>query len=336
MLPKKITPESKVHLVHTSSPVEKTDARLFEFALKKLKSRYPNTRLFDVKRNDLDLRYLSASAAERLKKFREATNEANWILPVYGGTGCEDIVSRLKDSDLIKIRKNLPVVNGFSDTTFLINYLYFQLKLRTFHYSNACGLAENENSQLFFDVVEGKTNSFSFKNDKYAWIGPSGAPTEKIDGIAIGGNLSVFRDLLDMFEMRLRTWDDYILFAEDEDADIQDLHPVIVSLDKRDVFRHIKALVIGRFNDRETNAKFNKFDTLFRRKKIVNEKPVWAFKYLLSDVIQARAKSGNPLHILSVDNLGHGVEKNTMLVPIGGKTIIHPDKKIEFVGPFVG
>jgi muramoyltetrapeptide carboxypeptidase LdcA involved in peptidoglycan recycling len=335
MLPKKITAESKVHLIHTSSPVEKSDVTLFEAALKKLKTLYPHTQLFDVKRNDLDLRYLSGSALERLKKFRQAIKEANWILPVYGGTGCEDIISRLNDSDLVKIRKNRPVVNGFSDTTILINYLYFMLKLNTFHYSNTCGLVENDNNKLFFDVIEGKRDSFSFKTDKYEWIGPSGAPSEKIDGIAIGGNLSVFRDLLDMFEMRLRTWDDYILFAEEEDMDIQDLHPVIVSLEKRGVFRHIKALVIGRFNDRETNIKFKKLDTMFSHEKIVDEKPVWAFKYLLSDVIRARAKSGNPLHILSVDNFGHDVGKNPMLVPIGAKTVIHPDKKIEFIGPFV-
>ena len=57
------------------------------------------------------------------------------------------------------------------------------LKLNTFHYSNACGLVENENSQLLFDVIEGKMGNFSFKTDNYEWVGPSGAPTEKIDGM---------------------------------------------------------------------------------------------------------------------------------------------------------
>jgi muramoyltetrapeptide carboxypeptidase LdcA involved in peptidoglycan recycling len=336
MLPKKITLESKVHLVHTSGPVEKEDINTFEAALKKIKARYLNTRLFDVERSDLDLRYLSASERERLRKFRQAMNEANWLLPVYGGTGCEDIVRHLTDSDLVKIRKNRPVVNGFSDTTFLINYLYFELKLVTFHYSNACGLLENNNNQLFFDVVEGKTDSFSFKEPSYAWQGPAGAPAEKIEGIAIGGNISTFRDLLDMFNIKLRTWDDYILFVEDIDEDMEDLHRIIVALDERGVFRHIKALVIGRFDKAEIKKGFQKFNRIFGKETSPEEKPDRVFEYLLSDVLDYRKKAGNPLYILNVDNFGHGVEKNTMLVPIGGKTIIHPDKKIEFVGPFVG
>ncbi len=335
MLPKKITPESKIHLVHTSSPVEKSDIQTFESALKKIKGRYLNTHLFDVQRSYLDLRYLSASESERLRKFRQAIKEANWLLPVYGGTGCEDIIRHLTDSDLMKIRKNRPVVNGFSDTTFLLNYLYFELKLLTFHYSNVCGLLENDNNQLFFDVVEGKKNSFSFKEGNYAWHGPAGAPQEKIEGIAIGGNISTFRDLLDMYNIKLRTWDDYILFAEDIDIHIEDLHRVIISLDERGVFRHIKALVIGRFNKSEMEKGFKKFNKIFGKEQSQEEKPDRVFEYLLSDVMAFRKKSGNPLYILAVENFGHNVEKNTMLVPIGGKTTIYPDKKIEFTGPFV-
>lgn len=335
MLPKKITEQSRVHLVHTSSPVEKSDWTMFETAMKKIKERYANARLFDVQRNNLDLRYLSASESERLRKFRQAMKEANWILPAYGGTGCEDIIRHLNDSDLAKIRKNRPVVNGFSDTTFLINYLYFELKLLAFHYSNTCGLLKNDNNKLFFDVVEGKTNSFSFKESNYEWHGPAGTPTEKIEGIAIGGNISTFRDLLDMYNIKLRSWDDYILFVEDIGIDMEDLHRIIVALDERGVFRHIKALVIGRFSEIEMARGFKKFNKIFGKTDDEEEKPDRVFEYLLSDVLTYRKKSGNPLYLLSVDNLGHGVEKNTMLVPIGGKTIIHPDKKIEFIGPFV-
>lgn len=335
MLPKKITSESKVHLIHTSSPVEKSDVTLFESALKKLKTLYPHTQLFDVQRNDLNPRYLSASESERLRKFRQATKEANWLLPVYGGTGCEDIIRHLNDSDLAKIRKNRPVVNGFSDTVFLLNYLYFQIKLNSFHYSNACGLVENDNNKLFFDVIEGKTNSFSFYEPNYNWIGPSGAPNVNIEGIAIGGNFSTFRDLLDMYNIRLRTWDDYILFVEDIDMDMEDLHRVIIALDERGVFRHIKALVIGRFDEKGMEKDLKKLNTIFGGDKNLLEKADRVFEYLLDDVLTYRKKSGDPLYIMTVNNLGHGVEKNTMLVPIGAKTIIHPNKKIEFIGPFV-
>lgn len=335
MLPKKITPESKVHLVHTSSPVEKNDLKTFEAALNMLKKRYSQTKLFDVQRSDLDPRYLSASESERLRTFRHALKEANWLLPVYGGTGCEDIIRHLNDSDLVKIRKNRPVTNGFSDTTFLLNYLYFELKLLSFHYSNACGLVDNDNNRLFFDVVEGRTNSFSFRESNYSWIGPAGAPQTKIEGIAIGGNFSTFRDLLDMYNIKLRTWDDYILFVEDIEMDMEDLHRIIIALDERGVFRHIKALVIGRFDEKAMEKGFKKLNTIFGTEKTQLEKADRVFEYLLHDVLTYRQKSGDPLYIMTVNNLGHGVEKNNMLIPIGGKTTIYPDKKIEFTGPFV-
>ncbi len=336
LLPKKITPNSKIRLVQTSSPVEKNDMRTMSIALRKIRDRYRYTKFFDVEHNELDPRYLSGSERARLRKFKIAMKDANWLAPIYGGTGCADIVRHLKDNDLMVFRRERPVVNGFSDTTFLLNYLYFELKLLTFHYSNTCGLFEHDNYQLFLDIIEGTKNKFSFFEKNYEWLGPSGAPTAPIEGVAIGGNISTFRDLLDMYNIRLRTWDDYILFVEDIEVDIEDLHRVVIALDQRGVFKNIKALVIGRFDEKGIAGEFNKLNRIFGgKKKSGEERPEWIFQYLLSFILKKRLKTRDPLYILAVDNLGHGVQKNTMIVPIGGNTVIHPDKKIEFIGPFV-
>lgn len=333
LLPKKITKISQINLVNTSSPVGKSDWSSFEKSLNKLKALYPTATYFEVERNYLDPRYLSASGLERLRKLRKALKKVNWLLPVYGGTGCADITRRLSPEDLARIKKQRPVISGFSDTTFLINYLFFKVKLLTFHYSNACGLFVNDNYKLFFDIISGEKNSFSFQEENYKWLGQAGAPVKSIEGICIGGNFSTFRDLLDIGDINPKSWDDYILFIEELDMDLEDLHRIVIALDAKGVFRKIKALVIGKMNEKKLGGDYKRINSIFNREP--EEKFANVFEYLISDVLKKRMEEKNPLYILKVENFGHGVDKNPIILPIGGKAVIHPDKKIEFIGPFV-
>jgi muramoyltetrapeptide carboxypeptidase LdcA involved in peptidoglycan recycling len=335
VLPQKITEKSAVNLIHTSSPVGKEDMKDFRNSMAKLSKIFKNIRAFDVKRTELDPRYLAGSAKERLGKFRQAIKKVDWLASIYGGTGCEDIVRRLTNQDLAKIRKNRPVVNGFSDTTFLINFLYFKLKMIAFHYSSIAGMSLLNNNQLFFDVISGKIDSFSFLEKDYEWLSDD-VPENNIEGAAIGGNLSTFRDLLDISDIKIRSWKPYVLFIEEIDEDMENLHRIVSALDEKGIFQNIKALVIGKISGRmyekDFRITFKKLNLVFGK---YEEKPEHVFEYLLSGVVRERMKQNNPLYILKVNNLGHGVTKNAMLIPIGAKTIIHPDKKIEFVGPFV-
>lgn len=331
-LPKRLTPKSKINLVHTSSPVLKSDLKSFKNSLEKLKQNYKDVRVFEVERKDLDPRYLAASEKERLRKFRRAIRKVNWLVPIYGGTGCGDIVRYLKFFDLACFRRNRPIVNGFSDTTFLLNYLYFKIKLLTFHYYNACGLFSDKiSSDKFFDIITGKKKELIYDRSEYQWLSAAGKPDKPIEGFAIGGNMSTFRDLLDICEIKPRSWEDYILFIEDVGLDMEDLHRVIVALDQRGIFMHVKALVLGTFNEKSFANSYSKLDFIFGRKK--REESI--FEYLISDVIGERIEDRDPLYILEVDNFGHGVEKDTMIIPIGARTIIYPSGKIEFHGPFV-
>ena len=83
MLPKKLTSESKINLVHTSSPVSASDIKSLNKVVSFLKKDHPNVTVFDVERTNLDPRYLAASENERLKKFRQAIREVDWLAPVY-------------------------------------------------------------------------------------------------------------------------------------------------------------------------------------------------------------------------------------------------------------
>lgn len=341
LLPKKINPQSKVNLVHTSSPVGRGDLLAFENAVKRLTKAYPETKVFDVERHELDPRYLAGSERERLKQFRAASKTADWLLPIYGGTGCGDIVRHLSEEDLRTIKKQAPIVNGFSDTTFLINHLYFEIDLLTFHYANAGGVLGHDNSQLFFDVIEGRVQNFSFAEPGNRWLTP--APARPVEGIAIGGNLETFRDLLDVCRYGNASWKPFILFMEDVDLDAEDFHRIVVALDQRRLFRQCRAIVIGRMDDRDYASAERKFEKIFGHHEpsdtasheLTSESVPHYIQYLLSEVIEDRVESNDPLPILNIKNFGHGVTKNPIIIPIGGKTMLHPDGRIEFIGPFV-
>ena len=155
----------------------------------------------------------------------------------------------------------------------------------------------------------------------------------------MGENLSTFRDLLDVCEIRPRSWEPYVLFIEECDEDIEDIHRIIIALDARGIFRHVVALVVGRMKDRHYTQNLQRL--LFGKPagKQADELVVKnVFEYLISDVITDRIKELDPLYILKINNFGHfGNQMNTknMFIPIGARTRIYPDGKIEFIGPFV-
>ncbi len=333
ILPRKITKDSAVHMVHLSSPVESGDLKLFNTSVERLSKEFAKFKLFDVVKSGLEPRYLAASTRERLQKLRAALEDADWLLPVYGGTGAINILRYLNEDDLQKFKERAPVINGFSDAISLLNFLYLKIGLVTFHYANASRLFEKKNYKEFFDVLYGKKTELTFHTPNYAWL--TEAPANPIEGVAIGGNLETLRDMLDVCDIELGSWSEYILFIEDINDDVESLHRIITALDARGMFNNIRALVVGNFETKKLTTNFTKFARLFGIATEEEEKPTHVIMYLLQNTLNNRKKAGDPLHILSVDDFGHREKLNPMIVPIGGATILFPDKKIKFIGPFV-
>ena len=329
--PQKLTADSLISMIHTSSPIEKREEKLYLQTVTKLKNLYSKTKEFNIHETKINPSYLSGSERERLKNFRKAIKNSNWLLPVTGGTGCEDIIRHLNEKDLKNIKRNRPIVNGFSDTVFLINYLYFKIRLMTFHYSNALGLFRDKNNRIFFEMLKGIRNELVFIEPEYRWL-TEPTPDKPITGIAIGGNISTFRDLLDICDINPRSWEPYILFIEEVGIDIEDLHRLIIALDERGIFRHIRALVIGDMDQKIFSLDLRRYHFSYTTHQ---EDMDNLFEYVLGDVIKERKLDGDPLHMLKVSNLGHFVKKNPMIIPIGAPTTIFPDCHIHFQGPFV-
>ncbi len=326
-------------MVHTSSLLYADEVRDFSRNFKRLQKEYPKTNIIEPKREEsFQISYLAGSEQERLRAFRRAIKDGDWILPVSGGTGCVDMLRRLSQSDLQMISHRRPIVSGFSDSTALSNFLYFKTRLQTFVQQNADALYDSTNSEKFFSVLRGEVQSVSFEDSTAHWI-TSAVPTNVVEGIAIGGNFSTFRDLLDVCEIRPRSWEPYILFIEELDLDIEDLHRIIIALDARGIFKHLVALVVGRLNDHRIIKSVQ--ELLFGKSKKMGPEVSGmknVFEYLIDDVISDRIEEHDPLYILKTNNFGHfGSQAKTknIFIPVGAKTRIYPDGKIEFVGPFV-
>lgn len=337
-LPRKLTTDSAIDIVYTSSMVYAEEKRDFDASLKRLQKQHPNTKALEPAQGIFSLSYLAGSEKDRLKNFRQATREADWILPAIGGTGCVDFLRRLTDDDFTFLEKRRPIISGFSDATALVNYAFFKTKLQTFIFNNAYSMYESRYLPQLFDALQGKINTVSYHRESYHWI-TSVMPSKPIEGIAIGGNLGTFRDLLDVCDYRPRSWEPYILFIEDLDMDIEDLHRVIIALEARGVFKHIVALVVGRMNDRSHRESIRKL-LFFKKQKPMQELAEMKniFEYLISDVISDRIEDHDPLYILKIDNFGHfgsSAPSDNIFIPVGAKTTIHPDGRIEFHGPFV-
>lgn len=330
ILPKKLTAESAVQVVHVSSRVEKRDLSAFESSFKKLQAMYPKAKEFTVSCDGTFPWYLAGSAQERVRRFREALVGMDWLCPAYGGTGCMDVVRMLGNEDLKQFIVQRPVVSGFSDATYLLNYLYFKTGLRTFHYTNAAGLFSGDSSDRFFKMLSGEIDALSFVDARSRWL--SAVPKIPVAGIAIGGNLTTFRDLLDISSIQPETWHPYVLFIEDLDVDAEVFHRIIASLDARGVFKQIRGLVIGRVNEPHRSL-FVRIAESFRG--IPRGEP-WAYiEHILEETLSARRDAGDPLPILKVENFGHGVDENLMIVPIGSEVVLKANGDVEFTGPFV-
>lgn len=322
ILPKKITADSNVHLTHLSSPVVPADRKSYAAAKQRLTTLFPNTVEFEVEHAGSDPWYLAGSEQNRLYHVRSALPGANWLLPVYGGTDCADVVRRLTDDDVQLLAKQQTLVTGFSDATCILNWLYFKSGLQTIHYANATGLFERANHQLFLDVITGKAKQLSFNSEQYRWLS-SAVPQKPVTGTAIGGNWVTFRDVLDIGNIQPPSWRDYILFLEEVGDDAETLHRQLIALDQRGIFRNIRALVVGHLRERPSPG----------HTKI--ERPFESYlEALLEETLTARAADHDPLYILHADDFGHELPGGQLILPIGAQTTIHPDRTIVFAGPF--
>lgn len=249
--------------------------------------------------------HVAGTINERLADFKKAIREFDLIISVAGGTGAEDIALKISREDFDIIARRKPIIVGFSDFTFLLNEIYYSSGAPVVHFT-PFALGKGSYKKVF-ELIHGK--DIFYQGSK--WL--TAPPARQFGGIPIGGNLSTFVNFLSRANPVRIDWEKYILFIEDVGIDKEDLHRLLEALRRHNVFAKIKCVVIGLFCDFADSERRNKQKEFLK-----------FFKNYIGEYV----KKSPP--ILAVSNLGHGIVKNLMAMPIGGYATISKSKKIVF------
>ena len=289
-------------------PVLRRTARLLQEALG-VERVYFSPHLFS---SDQEIDHVTAPVEARAAVFKEAVRELDLIISVAGGTGAEDLLRKIDAKDLRVIRDRRPLFIGFSDFTFLLSEIYHACRVPVIYFpSLKVGKGDFRNLLALINGEE-----IHYKGQ--AWLTPP--PPRKLSGIPIGGNLSTFVNFLNRGTPPKFSWRRHVLFVEDIQVDVEDLHRLLAALRRHNVFATIKGIVIGSVTPPGKS--------LFPQKQ--QREAVRFIRSYLADVIRDRRRQGSPLPILTVSNFGHNIRRNLMAVPIGGKVTISRAKNITF------
>ena len=187
--------------------------------------------------SDERIDHVTASAEARSEHFKKVIREQDLILSVAGGTGAEDLAPKIDAKDYGVIRKRRPVFVGFSDFTFLINEIYLHTRVPAVYFPSL--RMGKGNFRKVLPLIKGEEIQYRGA----AWLTPP--PVRKFSGIPIGGNLTTFVNFLNRKEPPKFNWKRHILFVEDLQIDVEDLHRLLAALRRQRVFKDIRAIVVG-------------------------------------------------------------------------------------------
>lgn len=256
--------------------------------VKEIFHRFNTTVSYGAHTDETDAFY-SSKIASRLSDIHEAfkDNTVQFIQAASGGSNSNQLLDYI-DYNLIK--KNPKPFLGQSDTTALLNAIYAQTGVITYHGPHFTTLLKNLDSEYTQSWLEaflnqsdcwldvkpspfyGDKKNHTTKNEGYQIINQGSAK-----GKIIGGNLPTLTLL-----QGTRYWPDLtdkILFIE-YDGMVGEFVPEefdrdLMSLLQQKNSDKIKALVLGRFTS-NSNMDFNKLKSILSTKPILNNIPVIA------------------------------------------------------------
>lgn len=262
--------------------------------------------------SDDQIDHVSASAEQRSADFKTAVRDYDLVISVAGGTGAEDLAFKIDGKDFRVIRERRPLIVGFSDFTFLLNEIYYHSRVPLIYFPSL--QLGGGNIKKVLSLISGDEVQYQGSS----WL--TTPPARRFSGIPIGGNLSTFVNFLNRKDPPKFNWKRHVLFVEDLQIDVEDLHRHLAALRRHNIFRRVRGIVIGSLLPPGKTA-------ADRRSR--NEMETFVLTYL-DDIIRRRRRQGYPLPILSVSNFGHGVRRNPMAIPIGGRVTISKSRKIVF------
>lgn len=253
--------------------------------------------------------YLAGDAAERADEFNRmwADSEVKGIIALRGGFGCLQILDRL---DFNLIQENPKILIGFSDLTIILNTIFIQTKLPTFHGPTVTTLAQAAPPALQWFYKCLTTNIFHYPALHFPFLEilHNGLT---VTAEIIGGNLTTLTTLLGT------PWDfsysSKILLLEDVGEPIYKIDRMLTQLRLAGKFNQLAAILLGDFH---TAAKQPKLDPLSHLRYLES---IWQL------VIGHCRKVNNPCPVWANISAGHSA--NNFTIPIGAPTTMDTIKK---------
>ncbi len=214
--------------------------------------------------------YLAGSDQRRLEELHQLwdDDEVKAILAVRGGYGCARLLTRL-DFDLI--RRKPKALIGFSDLTILLNAIYQQTGLETFHGPMLSTLARDGRAAL-----EAMLNELSVPGRQTLKIkGLEVLRAGQAEGPLIGGNLTCLCQLVATpYEP---AWAGAILLLEDIHEPAYRVDRLLTQLSLAGRLDRVTGIILGDFLGSDSRS-VNDLEQVWRRVlELTGEQiPVWA------------------------------------------------------------
>lgn len=181
----------------------------------------------------------AGSAQEKADAFHDLIRnpDIKMIMVARGGNRATTMLDKI-DFDLV--RHHPKILIGYSDVTALLNSVYKEAGIVTYHGPLFRELPSHPNFDAMLDTVSGKTNKITMSGCRVLQGGETG-------GVMLGGNLSLFQALQgtpyapDMHRA--------ILFLEDIGDHISRYDRMFTHLRNTGMLKNIAALLVGQFTD---------------------------------------------------------------------------------------
>ncbi len=195
--------------------------------------------------------YFSGTDKQRTQDLQKMLNDTSIkaILCGRGGYGLSRIIDKL---DFQKFKRNPKWIIGFSDITVLHAHIFQHFQIATIHAPMAAAFNgdgfQNTYIASLKDAISGISTNYTCGTHTFNKTGNA-------EGELIGGNLAIIAHLIgshSSYKTRHK-----ILFLEDVGEYLYNIDRMMIQLERAEIFKHLKGLIIGGFSDlKDTTVPF--------------------------------------------------------------------------------